>query len=80
MEVYPLVFDLDNKKIGFYKIKISGDYYIFVSIFLSSIFIIIFMAYFRGLNILKNEKLNKEKNEKDNNDIIVNEKSKLKDE
>ena len=48
-----LVFDKDNKKIGFYKIKISGDYYIFVSIFLSSIFIIIFMAYFRGLNILK---------------------------
>ena len=80
MEVYPLVFDLDNKKIGFYKIKISGDYYIFVSIFLSSIFIIIFMAYFRGLNILKNEKLNKEKNEKDNNDINVNEKSKLKNE
>ena len=37
MEVYPLVFDVDKKRIGFYKVEISNDhpFILFLFIFLS---------------------------------------------
>lgn len=65
MEIFPIVFDADNKRIGFYKIKISENHPLllfFFFIFSISIFGIFF---YRGLQIEKVEKLELAKNKKD---------------
>ena len=93
MEVYPLVFDVDNKRIGFYKVEINNDHPFILLLFIVGIFVIIFITVYRGRQMLKKENEQKENERKENirNDIrgikensknndtnINNEKSKLK--
>lgn len=93
MELYPLVFDVDNKRIGFYKVEISNDHPFILFLFIVGIFAIIFITVYRGRQMLKKENEQKENERKENirNDIrgikensknndtnINNEKSKLK--
>ena len=93
MEVYPLVFDVDNKRIGFYKVEISNDHPFILFLFIVGIFAIIFITVYRGRQMLKKENEQKEnerkenirddirgikENHKNNDTNINNEKSKLK--
>ena len=67
MEVFPLIFDVDNKKIGYYKIKFSENHPIFLFIFF--IFAIIIFRYFflKGLQYQKNQNMELIKKKKDDN-------------
>ena len=92
MELYPLVFDADNKRIGFYYVEITGDKPIVLSLLFFTVIILAGIFIYRGNKMvkeenMKKEKENKEKKEtkeiksdtrKDNN--INEEKSKLKNE
>ena len=95
MDVYPLVFDADNKRIGFYKVELSQEHPLILSFFIVTIIIIILVSVYRGRQLLKKEKEEREKEQKDLNNIkdknikdisnnddnnINNEKSKLKNE
>lgn len=67
MEVFPLIFDVDNKKIGYYKIKFSENHPIFLFIFF--IFAIIIFGYFflKGLQYQKKQNMELIKKKKDDN-------------
>ena len=86
MELYPLIFDVDNRTIGFYKVEIGQDS-LFVIIFLFlTIFIVTIYSIHRGNQMMKEENKNKKEKEKEKEkdskkDInIDNEKEKLKNE
>ena len=68
MEVYPLGVDLDNKKIGFYNIKIAGDNPFVLGLLLIVIIIIMFVTIYRGKQLLRMESEQKEKNKKTQKD------------
>ena len=90
MELYPLVFDVDNKRIGFYYVEITGDKPIVLALLFFTIIILSAIFIYRGNKMIKEEdnmKKNKENKEnkeikgdikKDNN--ISEEKTKLKNE
>ena len=90
MELYPLVFDVDNKRIGFYYVEITGDKPIVLALLFFTIIILAAIFIYRGNKMVKEEdnmKKNKENKEnkeikgdikKDNN--ISEEKTKLKNE
>ena len=91
MEIYPLVFDVDNQKIGFYKVELSTDHPLILSFFFVVIVIIILITIYRGYQMIKKENEEKEKKqkeeikddlkkEKENTTNIDNEKTKLKNE
>ena len=95
MELYPLVFDVDNKRVGFYTVELSQEHPFILSFFIVTVIIIILMSVYRERQLLKKEKEEREKEQKDLNDIkdknikdisnnddnnINNEKSKLKNE
>ena len=92
MEIYPLVFDVDNKKIGFYKVELSTDHPLILTFFFVVVIIIIIITIYRGNQMMKKENEEKEKKQKkekeikadlkkdENNLNIDNEKTKLKNE
>ena len=91
MEIYPLVFDVDNQKIGFYKVELSTDHPLILTFFFVVVIIIIIITIYRGNQMMKKENEEKEKKqkeeikddlkkEKENNTNIDNEKTKLKNE
>ena len=90
MEIYPMVFDVDNNRIGFYKIELGGQHFFIFIIFCIGIFAIIVVTFYRGRKLIneENEVKGKDKNDlkeyfkKDENNNINNdndnEKTKLK--
>jgi len=89
MEIYPLVFDVDNMKIGFYKVEFNMDHPFLLSFFLIMIIIIMAIAFYRGSELLKKENEEKKEKQKEKKEIlekeekikdIDNEKTKLKNE
>ena len=83
MELYPLVFDVDNKKIGFYKVQISRDSPLVIIFLFVTIFTVFIYSLYRGNQMMKEE--NKKEKEmkgepKKNIENIDNEKDKLKNE
>jgi len=92
MEIYPLVFDVDNKKIGFYKVELSTDHPLILTFFFVVVIIIIIITIYRGNQMMKKENEEKEKKQKEEKEIkadlkkeennlnIDNEKTKLKNE
>ena len=80
MEIYPLVFDVDNKRIGFYKTELGGQHFFVFIIFLVGIFIILGVTFHRGRQLIKEEKEAKEKvksEEKENKDNIKKEENNI---
>jgi U4/U6 small nuclear ribonucleoprotein SNU13 len=65
MEIYPLVFDVDNQKIGFYKVELSTDHPLILSFFFVVIVIIISITIYRGYQMMKKENEEKEKKQKE---------------
>ena len=85
MELYPLVFDVDNKKIGFYKVQISRDSPLVIIFLFVTIFTVFIYSLYRGNQMMKEENKNKKEKEmkeepKKNIENIDNEKDKLKNE
>ena len=85
MELYPLIFDVDNKKIGFYKVEISRDSPIVIIILFLTIFIVMIYSFYRYNQMIKEENKNKKEKEKDskkdiNIENVDNEKTRLKNE
>ena len=92
MEIYPLVFDVDNKKIGFYKVELSTDHPLILTFFFVVVILIIIITIYRGNQMMKKENEEKEKKQKEEKEIkadlkkdennlnIDNEKTKLKNE
>ena len=85
MELYPLIFDVDNKKIGFYKVEISRDSPIVIIILFLTIFIVMIYSFYRYNQMMKEENKNKKEKEKDskkeiNIENVDNEKARLKNE
>ena len=83
MELYPLVFDVDNKKIGFYKVEITKDNIWVILILFLTILVISGYSLYRGTQMKKEEETkNKKEIEKHpKKEInIENEKEKLKNE
>ena len=85
MELYPLIFDVDNKKIGFYKVEISRDSPIVIIILFLTIFIVMIYSFYRYNQMIKEENKNKKEKEKDskkdiNIENVDNEKARLKNE
>ena len=58
MELYPLVFDVDNKRIGFYKVEISQDYLSVIIFLFLTIFIVAGISIYRDYQ-MKNEEIKK---------------------
>ena len=82
MELYPLIFDVDNKKIGFYKVEISRDSPIVIIILFLTIFIVMIYSFYRYNQMIKEENKNKKEKEKDskkdiNIENVDNEKTRL---
>ena len=92
MELFPVVFDLDNNRIGLYKIQLDENHPLFVFIFLILVTSIFGGFFYKGIQIEKKEKLElaktkkdddykKEKENNDNNEIsqkeIINEKQNI---
>ena len=80
MEIYPLVFDVDNKRIGFYKTELGGQHFFVFIIFLVGIFIILGVTFHRGRQLIKEEKEAKEKEksgEKENKENIKKEENNI---
>ena len=65
MEVYPLVFDIDNKKIGYYKIKISESHPVFLFLFFILVISIFCWGLYRGLQNEKKQNIEISKEKKD---------------
>ena len=78
MELYPMVFDIDNKKIGFYKIEISEDHPVILVLFLMSVFVIVLVGLHLGLKNEKKEKFENLINNDTNNINNDNDNNKLK--
>ena len=80
MEIYPLVFDVDNKRIGFYKTELGGQHFFVFIIFLIGIFIILGVTFHRGRQLIKEEKEAKGKEnggEKENKENIKKEENNI---
>ena len=80
MEIYPLIFDMDNERIGFYKTELGGQHFFVFIIFLVGIFIILGVTFHRGRQLIKEEKEAKEKEkseEKENKDNIKKEENNI---
>jgi hypothetical protein len=69
MEIYPLVFDVDNKKIGFYKVELSTDHPLILTFFFVVVIIIIIITIYRGNQMMKKENEEKEKKQKEEKEI-----------
>ena len=80
MELFPVVFDLDNNRIGLYKIQLDENHPLFVFIFLILVTSIFGGFFYKGIQIEKKEKFElaktkkdddykKEKENNDNNEI-----------
>ena len=67
MEIFPLVFDVDNKKIGYYKIKINENHPVFLFLFFIFAFIIFGIFFFKGLQFEKKKNIELIKKKKDDN-------------
>jgi hypothetical protein len=67
MEIYPMIFDVDNERIGFYKTELGGQHFFVFIIFLIGIFIILVVTFHRGKQLIKEEKEAKEEKEMDKN-------------
>ena len=85
IELYPVVFDVDYKKIGFYKVQISRDSPLVIIFLFVTIFTVFIYSLYRGNQMMKEENKNKKEKEmkeepKKNIENIDNEKDKLKNE
>ena len=67
MEVFPLVFDVDNKKIGSYKIKINENHPVFLFLFFIFAFILFGIFFYKGLQFEKKQNIELIKKKKDDN-------------
>jgi len=65
MEVYPFVFDIDNKKIGYYKIKISESHPVFLFLFFILVISIFSWGLYRGTQTEKKQNIEISKEKKD---------------
>ena len=80
IEIYPLVFDVDNERIGFYKTELGGQHFFVFIIFLIGIFIILVVTFHRGKQLIKEEKEAKGKEnsgEKENKENIKKEENNI---
>ena len=80
MEVFPIIFDVDNKKIGYYKIIISENNPIFVFLFFTVIVCIFAFYIYKGIKEEndKNKELIKRKKDDNYNDENNKEKNNVK--
>ena len=67
MEVFPLVFDVDNKKIGSYKIKINENHPVFLFLFFIFAFILFGIFFYKGLQFEKKQNIELIRKKKDDN-------------
>ena len=65
MEVFPLIFDVDNKKIGYYKIKLNESHPVYLFIFFIIMIIIFIWGIYKGIQNEKRKKLEVIKKKKD---------------
>ena len=72
MEVFPLVFDIDNKRIGYYKVKISDNHPLLL--FFIFVFFLALFIYFlnKGFQYEKMKNMELIKRKKDDNYIENN--------
>ena len=80
MEVFPLIFDVDNKKIGYYKMKLSENHPIYLFIFFILIISIFIWGSIRGIQYEKRKNMELIRKKKDDDfkeeNIINNGKNK----
>ena len=67
MEIFPLVFDVDNKKIGYYKIQLGENHPIIVFIFFTIVVSIFGIYFYKGLKYEKEQNKELIKRKKDDN-------------
>ena len=65
MEVFPLIFDVDNKKIGYYKIKLNESHPVYLFIFFILMIIIFIWGIYKGIQHEKRKNMEVIKKKKD---------------
>ena len=65
MEQFPLIFDVDNKKIGYYKIKLSESHPVYLFIFFIIMIAIFIWGIYKGIQNEKRKKMEVIKKKKD---------------